>query len=99
MLAWLALPWLAAGPGVASAQPYVPGPEPAFPRLKYADSLVSPNDRCTVANKLNPKVRPVYVNRIPIGFCRGGCPRVFVQDPERYLQGTRCDGTAWSLTR
>ncbi len=70
VLAWLALPWLAAGPGVASAQRYVPGTDPAFPRLKYADSLVSRNDRCIVAgNQLNPKVRPVYVNRVPIGFC------------------------------
>ncbi len=64
------LAWLAAGPGVASAQRYAPGTDPAFPRIKYADSRVSPNGRCIVAgNKLNPKVRPVYVNRIPIGFC------------------------------
>jgi hypothetical protein len=52
------------------AQRYVPTADPAHPRLKFADSLVSANDRCIVArNKLNPKVRPVYVNGVPMGFC------------------------------
>jgi hypothetical protein len=54
----------------ASAQVYVPATDPVFPRLKYADSLVSLNDRCIVSQaKLNPKMAPVYVNGQPIGFC------------------------------
>ena len=52
------------------AQHYAPGVDPKFPMLKYADSLVSLNDRCIVSKeKLNPKARPVYVNSRPIGFC------------------------------
>ena len=54
----------------ARAQRYVPTADPAHPRLKFADSLVSPNDRCVVSHdKLNPRVRPVYVNGVPMGFC------------------------------
>ena len=52
----------------ASAQRYVG--EGDFPRLKYADSLVSANDRCIVSQaKLNPRMAPLYVNGAPIGFC------------------------------
>lgn len=52
------------------AQRPVTTADPAHPKLKYADSLVSLNDRCMVRkNKLNPRVRPVYVNRQPVGFC------------------------------
>lgn len=54
----------------AGSQRYVPTADPEHPRLKYADSLVSLNDRCMVRMvKLNPKVRPVYVSRMPVGFC------------------------------
>jgi hypothetical protein len=54
----------------ASAQRYVEANDPAFPRLKYADSLLSANDRCIVSQaKLNPKMAPLYVNGVPIGFC------------------------------
>jgi len=54
----------------AHAQHYVAGPDSLHPRLKFADSLVSVNHRCIVSgSKLNPKVRPVYVNGVPIGFC------------------------------
>jgi len=54
----------------ARAQRYVPTADPQHPRLKFADSLVSPNDRCLVSqDKLNPRVRPVYVNGVPMGFC------------------------------
>ena len=61
-----ALAWV----GAASAQRYVAQPDTAHPRLKFADSLVSLNDRCAVAkNKLNRRVRPVYVNGKPVGFC------------------------------
>jgi hypothetical protein len=56
--------------GGASAQRYVPMKDPDFPRLKYADSLLSANDRCIVSQaKLNPKMAPLYVNGVPIGFC------------------------------
>ena len=56
--------------GGASAQRYVATKDPDFPKIKYADSLVSPNDRCIVSQaKLNPKMAPLYVNGLPIGFC------------------------------
>ena len=52
------------------SQRHMPTGDPSFPRIRYADSLLSVNDRCAVRkNKLNLKVRPVYVNRQPIGFC------------------------------
>ena len=54
----------------AFAQRYVPGELREFPKIKYADSLESLNDRCIVKkSKLNLGVRPVYVNWRPIGFC------------------------------
>lgn len=58
-------------PLAASAQRYIyTGADSLHPRLKYADSLVSANDRCMVSQqKLNPKMRPVYVNGVPMGFC------------------------------
>ena len=60
----------AAASGPASAQRKVPTKDPAHPRVKYADSLVSLNDRCIVrAGGLNPIFKPVYVNGKPIGFC------------------------------
>jgi len=68
------------------AQRYLPGKDPLLPRIRYADSLDSPNDRCIVAgNRLNLKIRPVYVNGTPIGFCCSACPATFVHDPEHYL--------------
>ncbi len=52
------------------AQRYVATGDADFPRLKYADSLTSPNDRCIVSQaRLNPKMAPIYVNGVPIGFC------------------------------
>ena len=54
----------------AAAQRYVPGRDAEHPRAKYADSLVSLNDRCVVRqSKLNLRVPPIYVNGSPIGFC------------------------------
>jgi hypothetical protein len=54
----------------ALAQRYVATPDSAFPRIRYADSLDSANDRCIVAQRrLSAKIRPVYVNGTPIGFC------------------------------
>ena len=49
---------LAAG---VEAQRYVPTADPKHPRLKFADSLVTPNDRCMVSQaKLNPAVRDLF---------------------------------------
>jgi YHS domain-containing protein len=77
---------LALGPGDGGAQRFVPQRDPAHPKLKYADSLVSINDRCAVREgALSPSIRPVYVNGRPVGFCCTGCPPVFVQGPEPYL--------------
>jgi YHS domain-containing protein len=71
----------------ARAQRYVRGEEREFPKIKYADSLESLNDRCVVKkNKLNLKVRPVYVNWRPIGFCSATCPAAFAKNPEKYLK-------------
>ena len=57
-------------PTPGAAQHYVATADSLHPRIKYADSLVSANDRCMVAQqKLNLRVRPVYVNGVPMGFC------------------------------
>jgi hypothetical protein len=68
---------VAAAIGAALALPYdgeaqrrVPTADPEHPRLRFVDSLTSLNDRCMVRKaKLNPKMRPVYVNQQPVGFC------------------------------
>ena len=45
-------------------------PAADFPRLRFADGLISANDRCPVTKrKLSPSFPPVYVNGLPIGFC------------------------------
>lgn len=42
----------------------------SLPRIRFADGLVSLNDRCPVRKaKLNLKMPPVYVNGRPVGFC------------------------------
>jgi len=57
-------------PAPGAAQRYVATADTLHPRIKYADSLVSANERCMVAQqKLNRRVRPIYVNGIPMGFC------------------------------
>ena len=57
-------------PVTARAQHFVAGSDSTFPRIRYADSLVSVNDRCLVTQrKLNTKMPPVYVNGVPMGFC------------------------------
>jgi len=54
----------------ARAQHYVASGNTARPRLRFADSLTSVNDRCVVThNKLNPQIAPLYVNGKPVGFC------------------------------
>ena len=67
---------LAATVGVAlfgppsAAQVYVPTADLEHPKVRYADSLVSLNDRCPVrTGKLSTTYKPVYVNHRPIGFC------------------------------
>jgi hypothetical protein len=70
-VALLALALLAAPAArEAVAQHYVATADSTRPRLKFADSLVSVNDRCVVThNKLNAQIPPVYVNGRPVGFC------------------------------
>jgi hypothetical protein len=54
----------------AAAQRFVPTADPAHPRLKFADSLESLNDRCMVrGSRLNARIAPQYVNGQPLGFC------------------------------
>ena len=61
---------LSVGPPSAHAQRYLTEKDPAKPRIRYADSLDSPNDRCMVrGERLNLHVRPVYANGVPLGFC------------------------------
>jgi len=58
-----------------------------YPRVRFADSLVSLNDRCIVRQApLNAMFKAAYVNGKPIGFCCRTCPGVFAQDPEPYLR-------------
>ena len=61
---------LALGVVAAHAQRYVPTSDADHPRLRFPDSLLSMNDRCIVSqSKLNTRVRPIYVNGDPVGFC------------------------------
>ena len=54
----------------ARAQHPVAGPDSLHPRIKYADSLVSLNHECMVSKRrLSDRIRPVYVNGRPVGFC------------------------------
>jgi len=51
-----------------------PAARPAYPTLVHKkelyDSVLSVNDRCPVkGGPLNKNVRPMYVNRQPVGFC------------------------------
>ena len=83
----LACALVALAPGAGRAVRYVPTGDRVHPRLKYADSLVSINDRCAVKqNTLSPVIRPVYVNGRPVGFCCTQCPGIFVQGPDPYLE-------------
>lgn len=41
-----------------------------MPRLLYEDGSRTLNDRCMVRPaRLNPKIRAIYVNGRPVGFC------------------------------
>jgi len=45
-------------------------PDSPFPKLRFADGMLSINDRCPVTKrKLSIHFPPVYVNGQPIGFC------------------------------
>ena len=50
---------------------FVASQDPARPRVRYADGQVGLADHCAirVANGLNRRIPPVYVNGRPIGFC------------------------------
>jgi hypothetical protein len=42
---------------------------PPYTKLQY-DSMLSVNEQCPVRHgHLNPGIRPMYVNRQPVGFC------------------------------
>lgn len=42
----------------------------AFPPLRFPDGQLTLNDRCPVRKaKLNPRMRAIYVNQHPVGFC------------------------------
>ena len=78
---------LALSPGDGAGQRLVPTRDKAHWKIKYPDSLVSINDRCAVKGTgLALGIRPVYVNKVPVGFCCTTCPPVFVQGPEPYLE-------------
>ena len=65
----VALALAACLPAAARAQHFVAGSD-SFPRVRYAGSLLSVNDRCLVTQrKLNIRMPPVYVNGTPMGFC------------------------------
>ena len=70
----------------AQAQHYIQGGSPDFPHIRYADSLISLNSRCTVRKlKMGNMTRPVYVNGHPLGFCCRMCTWVWVTDPPKFL--------------
>ncbi len=49
---------------------YVANDDPEFPRIRYAVTTVSVNDRCPVTkSKLNRRLDPLRVNGRAIGFC------------------------------
>jgi hypothetical protein len=50
---------------------YVEGHDPSYPRVRYLDGQLSANQSCAIrlANKLNTRIPPVYVNGRPVGFC------------------------------
>jgi hypothetical protein len=56
------LPPVSGGAAATAQRKYAP--------IRYADSSQSVNDRCPVrGGVLSRNIRPVYVNRRPVGFC------------------------------
>jgi hypothetical protein len=66
-----ALASLAALVGACGSSPrYVRTADRDHPRVRYADGLVSLNDRCIISGaKLNLRMTPTYVNGFPVGYC------------------------------
>lgn len=62
---------LLAAARIAAAEPHmVPIPGSEHHRLRFDDGSLSINDRCPVAKRnLNPRMRPIWVNGRPVGFC------------------------------
>lgn len=57
-------------PTAAHAQHFVATADTSHPRIRYADSLLSVNDRCMVTQrKLSTRMPAIYVNGVPMGFC------------------------------
>ncbi len=94
---WLGAAAILSSIALASAGPrrvtptfgaFEPGGDAAFPRVRYsADSLLSPNAKCAMSKaKLSIKVRPLYVNRVPVGFCCVFCARDLATSPEQPLR-------------
>jgi hypothetical protein len=56
-----------AGAGVIAVE----SGDPERPRLRYLDGQVSSNTSCAIrrGNRLNPRVPPMRINGVPIGFC------------------------------
>ena len=54
-------------------RPILVDPSAEFPRIRFADGLVSANDRCPVTKRKFGNVStyfpPIYVNGLPIAFC------------------------------
>ena len=57
-------------PQAGAVAEIVKGDIDSLPKLRFADGMVSLNDRCMVRKvPLNPKMPPVYVSGHPVGFC------------------------------
>jgi len=67
---WLCAVGMLGVPNAHAAPPSAPAPARVYAKMRYADSLLSVNDRCPVrGGVLARNIRPVYVNREPVGFC------------------------------
>lgn len=70
LLATVVAAWCITSEHAARAQHRIAGADSLHPLVRYADSLVSVNDRCIISGSgLNPAMHPVYVNEQPVGFC------------------------------
>jgi YHS domain-containing protein len=63
-------------------------PDAEFSPLQYADGSQTLNDRCPIhQDRLNPALRPLFVNGKPVGFCGTVCLLAFLDGPGGYLDG------------
>lgn len=61
---------LAVLPTAAHTQHFVATADTSHPRIRFADSLLSANDRCMVTQrKLSTRMPAIYVNGVPMAFC------------------------------